>query len=117
MSQLIAQVNDFEKVTKATLDELNPLIFKGSPVTAELSTPEGVINRLFDFLFPLAGFILFGMLIAGGAEMMFGAAGKKSIDSGKQRATAAVVGFLLLLASYWIIQIVELVFGIDILGY
>lgn len=117
MSQLLAQVNDFEKVTKQTLDELNPLLMENSPAAAELSTPEGFINRLLGYLFPLAGFILFGMLIAGGAEMMFGAAGKKSIDSGKQRATAALVGFLLLFASYWIVQIVEKVFGVDILGY
>jgi len=117
MSQLLAQVNDFEKVTKQTLDELNPLLFESSSVAAELSTPEGFINRLLDYIFPLAGFILFGMLIAGGVEMMFGAAGKKSIDSGKQRATAAVVGFVLLFASYWVVQIVEQIFGIDILGY
>ena len=43
------------------------------------------------------------------------AAGKKSIDAGKQRATAAVVGFMLLFASYWIAQIIEIVFGIKIL--
>lgn len=114
MFVLIAE--GFEKVTKQTLDELNPLKIEGSAVADALSTPEGIINRSLTFLFPLAGMILFGMLVAGGVEMMFGAAGKKSLESGRQRATAAVVGFLLLFASYWIVQIIEMVFGIDILG-
>ncbi len=114
---LLASLSGFEKVTKQTLDELNPLKLANSTATVELSTPEGIINRLLAYLFPIAGMILFVMLVAGGAEMMIGAAGKKSVDSGKQRVTAALVGFILLFASYWIAQIVEQVFGIDILGY
>ena len=114
MFVLIAE--GFEKVTKETLDSFNILKMENSPVADTLSTPEGLINRSLSFVFPIAGMILFGMLVAGGAEMMFGAAGKKSVDSGKQRATAALVGFILLFASYWIVQIVERVFGIDILG-
>lgn len=116
MSRLIATIDDFEKVTKSTLDSLNPLKFEGSPVEAELSTPEGLIGRIVTFLFPLAGLILFGMIVAGGIEMMLGAAGKKSIENGKNRVTAAIIGFILLFSSYWLVQIVELILGIDILG-
>lgn len=115
MSSFIA-AQGFEGVTQQTLDQLNPLKIENSAAATELSTPEGVINRTLTFLFPIAGMALFVMLVAGGVEMMFGAAGKKSIDSGKQRVTAAIVGFILLFSAYWITQIVEVVFGIDILG-
>ncbi len=104
-------------VSKYHLDRLNPLYSQGSPVLAEeLSTPGGIINRFIqNYAFPLAGLILFVMLVWGGFEMLSGAANKKSIDAGKQRITAAVIGFVLLFAAYWIIQIIEAMFGLSIL--
>ena len=86
-----------------------------SPFAAQLKTPGGIISRLLFFAFPLAGLILFVMLVWAGFEILIGAPTKKSIDAGKQRATAAIVGFLLLFASYWIFQIIEVVFGVKIL--
>lgn len=81
----------------------------------ELSTPAGIMNRVLVFAFPIAGLILFVMLLWGGFEMLSGAATKKSLDAGRQRITAAVVGFLLLFVSFWIVQIIEVVFGVSIL--
>lgn len=107
---------DFTKVDKAILDAFNPLLIENSPVAAELSKPGSLISRLLSFVFPLAGMIMFVMLIAAGFEIMGAAATKKSIDTGKQRASAAVIGFILLFASYWLVQILELVFNIKILG-
>jgi hypothetical protein len=102
-------------VTKETLDSFNPLQ-QFSNVGDELSTPGGILSRFFkSYAFALAGLILFAMLIWGGFEMMTGAANKKAIDAGKQRINAALIGFLLLFASFWIAQILEVVFGIKIL--
>lgn len=103
------------EVTAETLDSLNPLKQEGN-LADELSTPAGIINRFLDYLFPIAGFILFLMIVWGGFEMMTGALNKKSAESGKQRVTAAVIGFMLLFASYWIAQIIEAIFGIQILN-
>lgn len=86
-----------------------------SPFAAQLKTPGGIISRALFFAFPLAGLILFVMLVWAGFEILVGAPTKKSIDAGKQRATAALVGFLLLFATYWIFQIIEVVFGVKIL--
>ncbi len=86
-----------------------------SPFATQLKTPGGIISRLLFFAFPLAGLILFVMLVWAGFEILIGAPTKKSIDAGKQRATAALVGFFLLFASYWIFQIIEVVFGVKIL--
>lgn len=102
-------------VTNETLDFFNPLITEGSPLASDLSTPGGIISRVLVFAFPLAGLILFLMIVWGGFEMMIGAANKKNLDSGKKRVTAALVGFLLLFASYWIVSIVQEIFAIKIL--
>ena len=104
-------------------NNLNPLYIGGaeniasvaaSDQASTLSTPGGIVSRVLDFLFPLAGLILFVMLVWGGFEIMMGSVSKK-IDAGKQRVTAAIVGFLLLFASYWIWQILQVVFGIKVL--
>jgi len=105
-----------KEVTSETLKQLNPLYQSDPKLAEELSTPGGIINRFIqNYAFPLAGLILFVMLVWGGFEMLSGAANKKSIDAGKQRITAAVIGFVLLFAAYWIIQIIEAMFGLSIL--
>ena len=55
------------------------------------------------------------MLSWGGFEMLTGAADPKAQEAGKQRITAAIIGFLLLFASYWLAQLVQAIFGISIL--
>lgn len=97
-------------------DTLNPLVISNSPYADDLSTPGGIISRLLLFLFPLAGLILFVMIVWGGFEILAKASdSKKALDAGKNRITAAIVGFLLLFASYWLVQIAEVIFGITIL--
>lgn len=88
---------------------------QASPYANQLNSPGGIVSRALDFAFPIAGLILFVMLVWAGFEILVGAPSKKSIDAGKQRATAALVGFLLLFATYWIFQIIEVVFGVRIL--
>jgi len=102
-----------EGPTNETFDKLNPLnrsAFKG-----QLSTPGNILTRGLNFAFPIGGVILFVMLVWSGFEILTKAADKNAITAGKQRATAAVVGFFLLFCSYWIMQIIEYIFGIHIL--
>lgn len=107
-------VNDVE-VSEEMLNSLNPLTTAGGD--ASLSTPGGIISKaLGSFVFPIAGIILFVVLLLGGFQMLTGATNSKSLDEGKQRITAAIMGFLLLFAAYWIAQLLELIFGIRILS-
>lgn len=107
-------INDVE-VTSETLKSLNPInLASGS---ADLSTPGKIISRALKlFIFPIAGIILFVVLILGGFQMLAGSTNSKSIDEGKQRITAAIIGFILLFAAYWIAQLLELIFSIRILS-
>lgn len=107
-------INDVE-VTSETLNSLNPIkIGSGS---ADLSTPGKIISRALKFfIFPIAGIILFIVLILGGFQMLAGANNSKSLEEGKQRITTAIIGFILLFAAYWIAQLLEIIFGIRILS-
>ncbi|NLG06714.1 MAG: hypothetical protein GX559_03405 [Candidatus Pacebacteria bacterium] len=102
-------------VDQELLDDLNPLkLF--STKADQLSTPGGIISEVLKYAFPIAGMILFGMLVLAGFKMLTGATNSKNMDEGKQIITTAIVGFIILFASYWIIQLVEVIFGIEILG-
>ncbi len=107
-------VNDIE-VDQGTLDRLNPL--KIASGDASLSTPGGIISKaLKSFVFPIAGIILFVVLLLGGFQMLAGANNSKSLEEGKQKITSAIIGFILLFAAYWIAQLLEIIFGIRILS-
>jgi hypothetical protein len=101
-------------LTTATFEKFNTTIFGKKP-DAALYTPKGIIGKLLPYLLTFGGLILFVMLIWGGFEMLSGASDPKSQEAGKNRMTAAVIGFILLFASYWLAQIVQAVFGISIL--
>jgi len=95
---------------------LNPLRTNGDAAIADqLSTPGGIVSRLLQFLFPLSGLVLFAMLVWGGFEILSKSSqGTKGLEAGKNRITAAIVGFLLLFATFWMAQIIEIIFGIVI---
>jgi hypothetical protein len=66
----------------------------------------------------LAGVILVFLLIFGGISIIMGAGqnNPESAAKGKQAITAALIGFLIVFSAYWIIQIVEVMTGYQILS-
>lgn len=66
----------------------------------------------------LAGIILFILMIIGGIMVMVGAGSgdKEGVAKGKKALTSAIVGFLIVFLSYWIIVIIENMFGFSILN-
>jgi len=98
-------------------DQFNPLIIDNSPKAAQFATPGGIITEVLAYAFPIAGMILFVMILWAGFEMLAGATSSKSKEAGQQRITAAVIGFMLLFVSYWLTRLVGLVFGIQIFTY
>jgi hypothetical protein len=111
-------------VTEETFDRLDPLQIGGSTditqeqpsaVASDLSTPGGIVSRFMTYLFPLAGLLVFVMGIWGGFETLAKSASSKSIETGQNRVKAAVIGFILLFSTYWLVQIVQIVFNVSIL--
>lgn len=75
-----------------------------------------IIGGLLPYLLTIAGLILFGMLVAGGFTMLAGAADKEAQESGKKQITSALTGFLIIFLAYWIAQILQVIFKINILS-
>jgi hypothetical protein len=76
----------------------------------------GFISTVLPNVYVVAGIILFVLLLAGGI-MFISSAGKgesESTKKGSQAIAAALIGFLIIFASYWIIQLVETITGLTI---
>lgn len=76
----------------------------------------GIINAFLPTLLTIAGLILFGMLVMGGFTMLAGAADKESQEKGKKMITSALTGFFIIFLAYWIAQILQVIFKVNILS-
>lgn len=85
-------------------------------VKPELSSFGSIISELLLYLFPLAGLLLLLYLLFGGLQMMTSAGDPKKMEGAKQKLTNALIGFIIVFASYWIVQIVGKVLGIEIIS-
>lgn len=85
-----------------------------TPLSCEFP-PSALISILLPNVLILAGVIFFGLIIAGGWGYLVGAGGEPSAqDKAKAKAalTYGVVGFLLVISAYFILQIIETVTGV-----
>jgi len=73
-----------------------------------------IINALVPYIFALAGLALLFILIWGGFELMTSAGDPKKMESAKGKITNAVVGFIVIFVAYWLVQILEVIFGLTI---
>jgi hypothetical protein len=89
---------------------------KGRSIAEVFPTFGSLISTLLPNIYLLAGLILFVLLLFGGFGIIMGAQGGNpdQVGKGKNAVVAALAGFFLIFASYWIIQIVEKLTGIDI---
>ena len=75
-----------------------------------------IVNAFLPTLMTLAGLILFGMLVMGGFTMLAGAADKESQEKGKKMITSSLTGFFIIFLAYWIAQILQVIFKVNILS-
>lgn len=82
------------------------------------SKPEGFFPLFWTIvknLYLLTGIVLLFFLVAGGVGMIINAGNAEKQKHSSQTLTSAVVGYLIMFAAYWLVRIVEIVFGIEII--
>lgn len=85
--------------------------FKG-----EFTDIGSVISALLPYVFVLAGLILFVFLIFGGFELLMSAGNPDKVKSAQGKITSAIIGFVIIFIAYWLVQILQVIFGIEVLG-
>jgi len=77
----------------------------------------GLVFLILSNAIFIASIILLFMLVFAGFSIMMGAgqSDPQKVAKGKEVATAAIVGFIIIFTAYWIIQLIEMVTGVQIL--
>jgi len=73
-----------------------------------------VIAELLKYVFPLAGLIMFFMVIAAGFQLLTSGGNPESLQKGYKKLIFAIIGFIVVFIAYWLVQILETVFGITV---
>lgn len=88
----------------------------GKTVESVYGTPADLINTILPNIYVAAGVILFVFVLGAGFSIVMNPDDKKAAESGKKSIGYAIGGFILLIAVYWIVQIIQVVTGVNILG-
>ncbi len=92
------------------------LLFQGSSATSEYSGVGSLINNILPNVYIAGGLIIFFMILFGGFTILANAGSPDKIKDGTKTITSAIMGLLVLFGSYWIIQIIQVITGVNILS-
>jgi TRAP-type C4-dicarboxylate transport system permease small subunit len=89
----------------------------GNPITSVFSSLGEFVSHLLNPIYVIAGVIMMFLLIFGGISVIIGAGKQDSgqMEKGQKAITAAVVGFIIIVGSFFIIQLIEVITGVQIL--
>ena len=87
-------------------------------IGATYSSTGLLISKILEFSLIAAGIILTGLLIFGGIAVIMsaGSGDAKKAQQGKSAVTNALIGFAIVILAYTIIQIIEVITGLNILN-
>ncbi len=77
---------------------------------------EAIIIAITPIFFTISGIALLLYLLMGGFQLMTSAGNPKIVEAGRAKITNALLGFVIVFISFWIVQIVGLLFGIDVIA-
>lgn len=109
LAQGVESQVDIENVEVSLGDKIT--LKDGSQVQEVFNSADDMVNLLVKVVFVGAGMVLFFMMIGAGFAMISGG----SDDKGKAKSTmtTALIGFVIMFSAYWIMQIIQLITGID----
>jgi len=74
------------------------------------------ITPLVSFAVVGAGLIAFLLFLGGGIAMIAGSGNPQQQEKGRSALTAGVIGLALVVTAYWIVQIVQVLTGLNLLN-
>jgi hypothetical protein len=95
-----------------SLDDLNTIQSEalGNKVPTDIA---GFINVILPYVFGAASMALLVYLILGGFQLMTSRGDPKAAQGAQGKITNAVIGFVIIIFAYFIVQIFGRVFGIE----
>lgn len=94
-----------------------PIDFTGLTGETGLNSSLGnfgdIVSLIVKYAFPIGGLLLLLYLVYGGYALMTSAGDPKKMESAKAKITGALIGFIIIFVSFWIVQIVGRVLNIQ----
>jgi len=84
-------------------------------IKPEVSTLGGIASETLKYALVFAGLAMFVYLLLGGFQLLTSGGEPNGIKEGTNKIVFAIIGFLVVFSAYWIVQIVEVIFGLTIL--
>lgn len=89
--------------------------------STNLSDQSGIsfyVSSIMTAAISIAGIILLFLLVGGGIAMISGASKSdpQSVQKGKQAATSALIGFVVVFCAYWIVKLIETITGLKLIS-
>lgn len=85
------------------------------PISSKFPDLGSVISAALPYVYLIAGLILFANLVMGGITLMTAAGDQAKTKQGYGMLTAGLVGFLIVFVSYFVLQIVQVILGIQVM--
>lgn len=79
------------------------------------ATLGGFLSSVLPNIYIASGLILLFLLLFGGLTTIINSGNPEAQEKGQGAVAAAIIGFLIIFLSYWIIQIIQVLTGINIL--
>ncbi len=82
------------------------------PLDPNINTLGDLVNRVVQFLIPLAAVVLLLVLIWAGYDYLTAQGSAEKIKSAQAKIGSALLGFILLFLSYVIVRLIAFIFGL-----
>lgn len=73
-----------------------------------------IITQLLPYILVIAGLVLFILLIIGGFGFLTSGGSPDKMKAAQGKITSAIIGFVIIFISYWLVRILEIMLGIQI---
>ena len=97
--------------------EIKDVFYKDHSAIQDVESPYALISSILPNIYVISGILLLIYLVFGGFLIITSAGNPDEAGKGKQIITNAIMGFMIIFASYWIIQIIQIITGIKILSF
>jgi uncharacterized Tic20 family protein len=94
----------------AQLDISDPAVNPG----ARFTNLADIVNIAMPFLFGGAGLIFFITLLIGAITIMTAGGNSEKFQKGKKRITFSIGGLIMVIVSFLIVKLIEIIFGVDL---
>lgn len=110
---LLAQGNTFE-TSLSNVKNSGSFNWFNNIRYVDTDTVGKILSDTLPYILVISGLLLFFYLVSGGFDLMTSAGDPKKIEQGKEKITAALIGFVIVFVAFWVYVIITYILGIKI---